>query len=248
MAQRSGKGCAAAVGWPQFTKKTGGLTLCLLAITSLWVGCTTVQVRESREASTGAEPGEAVTVIFYSTSGSEARSAEKKLGGCIARAIRKAHPFVQMVPADEFRRTAFPDLDSEAVPRSPESLTLLLNSPVFLERIAPLRLRYLVLVGGITTEQHYKQDSPIWCGGGMGAAGCLGVAIWDKNSRAGAFILDIKRASVAGEVRVTASGHPWIAALLIYPIGLPAFTESRACGELGEAVAKFIASSNRPEP
>lgn len=260
LAHHSGENRTAIAVWLPLIKKAGRFALCLLAMTSLWIGCTAVQVKDYSTTTTGVGPGESVTVVLnynYATSESEARAAEDKISSCITKAIRKAHPLVRIVSAEEFRRTAFPDLDFGTAPRSPESIALLLNNPVFLERMAPLVLRYLVIVGGIVTEQriNFRGGRPSGGGGPFyppgGTSDPYLYVFVDRNSQVGALILDIKQAHASGEVSVTASGHPWLVwvpAALPIPVGLPAFTESRACGELGKAVVEFIAGGNKPEP
>src|SRR5215468_4103277 len=93
--------------------------------------------------------GEAVTV-FLNYFGLEGRAVEGELVGCIRDGIRRAHPELRVVPPDDFRRLAFPDLPPDAAPRSPHYLGMLLDNAAFRERIAPLNLHYLIAIGGET--------------------------------------------------------------------------------------------------
>lgn len=190
---------------------------------------------------TGISAEEAVTVILnFSSSESplEAYAAEKKFSACIAKVLRRKQPFVQFVPTDEFRSAAFPGLDMEAAPRSPESFALLMKSPEFQARIAPFGIRYLVIVGGGTATRHDWGSIEFYGGGPYG--GFFGLKVWEKTSRLAAVVLDLKQGATAGEVSSAVTGHPWFGMLLIFPLGLPSFTEGRACEELGEAVEQFI--------
>lgn len=240
-------------------RKSRCLAIGLLATGLLWVGCTTVQVREVREIRAGIEPHEGVTIVplilawvpprpldkAKAWEPFEERAGADEIADCIGKVIRRAYPTLRIVPRDEFRRAAFPDLDPEAAPKSPDYLTLLLDHPVFRERIAPLGVRYLIFVGGRTEQQH--NWGGIECGAGYGGAACLGVVVWDRTSRLAASILDLKQTRSAGEMHAAASGHPWLAILGILPLGLPAFTESRACEDLGGNIARFLAGGNSPE-
>lgn len=213
----------------------------LLMIFLLLVGCRSIQVEESRKSPTAISAEEAVTVILNfssSESSREAHAAEEKFSACVTKALRRKLPHVRIVPADEFRSAAFPGFDIEAAPRSPESFALLMKNPEFQVRIAPLGIRYLVIVGGGTETRH---DWGFFeCGGGERGGGCLGLMVWEKTSRLAAVVLDLKQGATAGEVSSAVTGHPWFGMLLIFPLGLPSFTEGRACKELGEAVERFI--------
>lgn len=228
------------------------LAVGLLGMAWLWVGCTKAELSEIRKAPTGIAPHEAVTIVLDRFSNEFSPDKEDEFAGCIGEAIHQDHPNLLIVPPAEFRRTAFPDLVREATPSSPEYLALLLNHPEFRGRIASLGIRYLISVGGGTHQQ--EKDSYGGCGGGYGGVvACFGYVTWDRESRLAASVLDLKESRAAGEVHVSTSGRPW----LVYvgsippfgiPLGLPASTETRACRELGGAVAKFLAGGNPAEP
>lgn len=218
------------------------LAVGLLFMACLWVGCTKAYIGEVRKAPSGFEPHEAVAILVSRDS----RIAQDEIVGCIRTALNERHPTLRIVPPDKFRRTAFPDLAPEAAPHSPEYLSLLLMHPVFLKRIAPLGIRYLISVSG-GTEQNVT-ISELGALGGPHAAVPLYIWAADRQTRLVASILDLTQTRAAGEVRTEVSGCPWFAIIGIFPLGLPAFTESRACGELGEGIAKFLAGQSPPEP
>lgn len=218
-----------------------GFLLILLPVT----GCRSIQVEERRKSPTAIAAEEAVTVILnFSSSESprEAHAAEDKFSGCVTKALRRKQPHVRVVPADEFRSSAFPGLDIMIAPRSPESFALLMKNPVFQARIAPHAIRYLVIIGEGTTETSYGHWGDIMCGQG----GCIGLMVWKKTSRLAAVVLDLKQGATAGEVSSTVTGRPWFGMLFIFPLGLPAFTEGRACEELGDTVEQFISGGGAP--
>lgn len=223
------------------------LFVALIMISLFLAGCRSVQVTEDRKSPTAVATGEAVTVILNfssSESPADAHAAEEKFSACVTRVLRRKHSHIRIVPADEFRSVAFPGLDVEAAPRSPESFFILPGNREFQTRITPLGIRYLVIIGGETETRPGWGD--ILCGGGYGGGGCIGLKTWKKTSRLGAVVIDLKQAVTAGEVKSTVSGHHWIAILAVFPLGLPTFTEGRACYELGEAVARFITGAVSP--
>lgn len=237
--------------WPLSRGESRSLAVGLLGMAWLWVGCTKAELSQIRKSPTGIAPDEAVAVVLDRFSNEFSLDKEDEFAGCIGEAIHQDHPNLLIVPPAEFRRVAFPDLAPQATPSSPEYLALLVDHPQFRERIASLGIRYLISVYGRTVQS--TKTSEFRCGGGYGGVGCFGVWTWDRESRLAASVLDLKETRAAGEVQVSTSGRPW----LVYvgsvppfgiPLGLPAFTETRACRELGEAVAKFLAGGNPAEP
>lgn len=208
-------------------------------------GCRSITVKEQRIASTGIETGESVTVVLNFSgdqSMEEAQKMEEKYGRCIADALQRKNPEIRYVPAGKFRSAVFPGLDFASSPHTPESYRLLLDNPTFLERIVAIGTRYVVIVGGRTETQHDWGD--IGCFGGYGGGGCLGLKVWKKTSAFAGVIIDFKKSCTAGEVSATVTGRAWFAVLAIFPLGMPTFTEGRACDELGESVVKFLVGTS----
>lgn len=218
-----------------FREGVQSYALALGLITSVWLGpgCTPAQARQAMSAPIASEPDQAIAI----TVSHEARDVEVEAIRCIQRAIAKAHPAVRTVSPDEFRRAAFPDLPPEAAAHSTEYLALLLGDPRFGQRLAPLGIRYLVSVSGVTEHSLV----------GAGAGGFAGLFVWDRQTRLAASVLDLAEGRLAGEMPATASGNPWLLIAGGIPLGVPAMTESRACEQLGEAVVKFLAGRSKPE-
>jgi hypothetical protein len=220
----------------------GWRAITLICIALLGPGCTSITTQLSPRVANGIAPGDGLTVILYlyrDMPMDEMEAAEEKIAGCVEDAVRAAHRDVRVVPPEEFRRAAFPGLAFEEIPRSPEFLTQLVTNPTFQERIAPLGLRYVVIVTG-GTEQ--KGGGMGICGAGGRGAGCLALIVFDRRSQLGAFILDVKQVRMANEFQLEAGGHPWLAIIGIFPIGLPAFTKHRACEEFGDTVVGALTS------
>ncbi len=221
--------------------------LAILLSVLFFAGCRTITVKEQRQTSTGIETGESVTAVLnYSgdLSMDKAKKAEEKYGRCIADALERKNHEIRFVPAWKFRNDMFPGVDFASAPRTPESYRMLLDNPAFLERIAALGTRYLVIVGGGTETQ--KPWGGITCGAGYGGGGCLGLKVWKKTSALTALIIDFKKSRTAGEVSATVTGRSWFGVLGILPLGMPTFTEGRACDELGESVVRFLMGQSPP--
>jgi hypothetical protein len=218
----------------------------LLFLSTLLSACTAGAVTQSREAPTGLGTGEAIAFLFERQFSLEAqRVEESEIIGCISDAVRKAHPTLRIVLPDEFRRTVFPDLAPEAAPNTQEYVGLLLNHPTFKERVSSFGVRYLISIVGGTEETGGFGVAGV---GGYGGAVVVIAGGWDRKSSLTASVLDLQRGRTAGKVEASASGHPWL--LIVFPsplmIGAPAFTESRACRDLGEAIVKFVTSEEAP--
>ena len=121
--------------------KTLTPTICLLAATLLWAGCTTAQVQATRQIPTLIEPQEAVAVLTATESPFEAEAVT-----CISQAVRKAHPTVRVITPEEFRSTIFLYRIPEEENERTKYLSLLANEPALRDRMVSSGIRYLVTV------------------------------------------------------------------------------------------------------
>lgn len=172
---------------------------------------------------------------------------EEEIVGCVSTIVRRAHPTLRIVPSDEFRRVAFPDLPAAAAPRSPEYLSLLLNHPVFRERTARLNLRYVIAIGGATTVADTRAGAlmlPAPAPGGVPTpAGAVIFGAWDRRSRLAAAVLDLKEARSARIAEAEAAGSGWFVAFLLPISGVPTFTETQVCEDLGQRIVQFLSGA-----
>jgi len=222
-------------------------TFCLfLCVIVLVAGCTTVEVGHTRKAATGIAAGEGLTVLLDYRGGEvvKAHEQEDAIGLCITDALREKGVQARFIDPDTFRSTAFPGMDIDAAPRSPDSILLLLGSPAFRERIKPLGLRYLVLIGEKARSGHYSTIEWLIL--------YFGTLIMGKGyDRAlTANIVDLGRTAIAGQVAVHGKGaSAYGIALFIIPVIVPSTAESRACKEFGYKIAEFLSGSDSsPQP
>jgi hypothetical protein len=217
---------------PRFVGKSGQLVVGFLAMAWVWAGCATPHVQEVREPPSRIMPREAIAILTVTDSPLEGEAV-----GCISEAVRTAHPKARIIPPDEFRRSVFaarpPDEEAEWA----KYLASLANEPAIRDRMDSLGIRYLIAIGG-GTEQ----------GGGVGVLPYIIVGAWTRHSRLVASVLDLKQARAAGELHAEASGRPWFVLIGILPLGAPAFTESRVCKDIGEAVVTYLTGKTTPGP
>jgi carboxyl-terminal processing protease len=213
-------------------RTSGLLTVGLLALVLLDLGCTIgdFRVEDLRTTPEGIVTDEAVAVVLSRFPDKFSLEKENEIVECVGNSIQKAHPTVRVLRPDQFRRVAFPNLPSEEVP--PQPWEHLLEEPAFRERIAPLGLRYLIVVSGETKEDWWLEPT-------LSALFYAG----ERTSRLAALILDAKGGGQVGRALGHASGRSgWV--ILPIPFYFAAPTETRACGKIGEGVAKFLAGES----
>lgn len=215
-------------------------------------GCgSTPMVRVERHAPTGIEPREAVTIIAgkhreckeHVNGGCPASSltegSEREFESCLSAAMESAMPNFTIVPAEAFRRTALPGTAFEDFPRTVEALASVAKDVGFRQRVASLRLRYVVVLTVITQESGRKTffgaDQGMWAVGRES----------HRSTSMSADILDLREARVSGTLQADSYGKagwalPGILYLPLPPIPYSAMTETKACGSLGKPVTNFI--------
>ncbi|HBB17650.1 MAG TPA: hypothetical protein DCZ97_11885 [Syntrophus sp. (in: bacteria)] len=207
----------------------------LLAI-SVFAGCATTNVRQTRNTPVALSSNDAIAVVldhFWYSLGTE-RIGESQAECVVGATSRKAPGLRVLSPAD-FREAIFPGFEAAAVPGTPETLALLMDHPEFRSRLESHGIRYLVLLRGGTRAIRHGSIS---CEAGYRwEGGCYGVWWWDKTTDLGALIMDTQQRAVTNEITATANGTPWFAVIFIAPVGIPVSTEYPACQAIGESIA-----------
>ncbi len=207
------------------------------------VGCTKAHMSHNLSAPIDLAPKDAVTVVLDQFSGEFSTWKEDKFVGCITKAIRKAHPTVRIVPPDEFRQAAFPDLPPEEVQAGDRSWKQLAGDPAVRQRVAPLDVHYLITLSGETIQNLKFGLHGDFNAAALGFIGEPG----DRTSSLEATVIDLKQGSEAGRLHAWAyniARTGWI--ILPFPFYVPSRTETRVCRELGEGVAAMLAVEKPP--
>jgi hypothetical protein len=156
------------------------------------------------------------------------------------------------LPADNFRRLVSAQtataLEAYALDeigaQSPESLLPLLVESATAARLAQEKVRYAVLI-----VAYYYTSRSRWVfaasSGGVGAG-----KEWKQYSFIQTTVLDLTHARVAGAVNSSStgmeSGGVGVFIIIPFPIYVTSMTESRACTNLGKALARFISGTGTP--
>ncbi len=225
--------------------QVGAAVAVFLVMAMLLTGCATSRDRPSGQVANVAK--DSLMLVFVREFSFERRIDDIKAKGrildCVRGEILRLRPKQPMVSFDQFRRTAFPDLQRESVPQHPKYFGVLTGSAKFREAIAPLDLRYVVFVGGVVETS--EREGGGLCVIGPGGA-CFVYWEWDSASRMGATVFDLKKAQTADRIEASASGKAWFAIVGVFPIGVPSVTGDTACKDLGVQIARFLASEQNP--
>ncbi len=217
------------------------MTVMFVALAACQTSAPVGQPLEPSATGTATSPDDGIMLVFYQKLSIEANvddiADETRVIECMGETIRRHRPEQRIVSFDEFRRTAFPDLPPESAPRNPKYLSLLLQRTNFQDRIRPLGIRHIAFIGGVTNT---TESGGITCGGMPGAAGCLGLITWDKKSRLGATVLDLKDSRRTKNLNASSSGTSWFAVVGMIPIGFPSDTVGTVCRDLGTRLTHFL--------
>lgn len=227
------------------------LLFALLIISLAGGGCTTAWVQERRLAPTGLAPQDAIAVILTTLVKDEHLSElESPVTGCVQSALAQVQADIRIVPGQEFRKLAFPDLTANQIPSGYFAWQRLLREPAFFQKIAPLGLRYVLAVdaeqGRRLTEVEWNAATSM-----LGGPGPSLTASWDNEVLLGTIVVDAKHRRVAGAVHAYAKGNSGAGVSLVtfpmpflLPHGMPSFPFGVACSGLGEKLATFLADKH----
>ncbi len=229
------------------------LIFALFIISLAGGGCTTAWVQERRLAPTGLAPKDAVAIILTAAVKEEHLSElESPVMGCVQSALAGVQPDIRIIPSHEFRKLAFPDLTADQIPSGYFAWQRLLREPAFLQRIAPLGLRYVLAVD---TEQARRLTEVEWNAvtSMLGGPGPSLTASWDNEVLLETIVVDARHRRVAGAVHAYAKGNSGAGVSLVtfpvpflLPHGMPSFPFGAACRGLGDALARFLADESPP--
>jgi len=230
------------------------LLLALLIISLGGGGCTTAWVQERRLAPTGLAPQDAIAIILTAPVKDEHLSElESPVTGCVQSALAQVQADIRIVPGQEFRKLAFPDLTANQIPSGYFAWQRLLREPAFFQKIAPLDLRYVLAVdteqGRRLTEVKWNAVTSMLSGPGPSLS-----ASWDNEVLLETIVVDAKHRRVAGAVHAYAKGNSGAGLSLVtfpmpllLPHGMPSFPFGAACRGLGDKLATFLADKNEQQ-
>lgn len=196
--------------------------------------CTSIQTQSQISQLQPAGPGERIALISDNSEKSE--FGDEKVFDCLADGILKINPDLTIIKPEEFRNQLFPYFSGGTSPHTQEEYRTLLNNPLVNRRIKSMALRYLITLIESKTSTDYNNG--MICGGGYGGGGCIGLGLWERNTRLNAQIWNLQNGNLEGATKSEAKGTGVMPAILIpMPLYFPA-TEAATCQDLGEKAGK----------
>lgn len=198
------------------------------------------------------KPGETIVVL-------SAESTTKDNtwpAACVRDAIKSADSNILFMTPQAFRDATFPWFET---PEIGEKIAKLKNMPSIGRAVEQIGIRYVISVGaqtiGLPTNDDLGKDGVMLEGvfyiGKHGvmlvsAGGFLGFLAWQRTSDVSATLWDFKRGILVAGIAAKISGIGVMPALVL-PVPLIAPTETAACGELGNRIARFVTTGELPE-
>lgn len=206
-----------------------------LYLTNL-IACTSTQTRHETNPIHPIDAGELVALLGDTNGNSEFSDA--KIYDCLSEGMLDINPKLQIMKPDMFRTNLYPYFSASTTPHTQEEYKTLLNNDLVRQRIKALGIKYLIIL--IEAKTQNDGHGGIFCGGGVGGAGCLGLYWWNRDTLLNAQIWNLDNANLEDNVQTQAKGTGVLPALLLpFPVYMPA-TEAAACQELGEHLAKKL--------
>ena len=216
-------------------------------------GCMTSKVDETRQVAAAVQADESIVVLKKpQLEGVGAEEAfldclQERLGGELMhpeegqqRGAKGAAPF-KIYGEQEFTDALFPWFEPSTAPQNAAGMRVLLARPGVAQRLDEIGVRYVVWLDGNTRRT--GGGGSVACAATIGAAGCLGVGWWEKESDYVASVWDMQNATEIGQVSADVTGTSvLIGAVAPIPIITP--VRRKACEGLSEQLRSFLAGED----
>jgi len=213
--------------------------LCLLAAAAL-SGCVTSTVDEMVYNAPREGIGDATAVILGRRHASD-YDTEFDFIECVGDHVVKGDPNIEILDEQDFVNALYPWFEPRTAPLRPADIDRLLQHPPVAERLAEMRLEYMIWVDGSTVKTN--SAGSMTCGVGPGGAGCFGFGTWGNAAEYDATIWDFTDRAEVGRLNASTSGQSYMPAVVV-PIPIIAPVQSTACDGLGDQLLKFLSSEH----
>ena len=212
-------------------KKLGLLFLLLIVLAVS--GCSTVPVKTG-EIARGEYQNAAIIIFFEEIELNAVIMDDEDIVSCLENRIKKHNPDQAFISYYQFLKTILPNNFLPAqYSRELETYSRYLDDDKFYQDVLSYGVRYLIFVRGSTSETN--EFGKFGC-----REVCFGYQSWDHKTRLTASILDLhQKGTVIDDLENISEGTGWVAAFII-PIGFPTFTQSTACGDMGNRLGKIL--------
>jgi hypothetical protein len=178
--------------------------------------------------------GDASVVILGRRHGSDYET-EPDFVKCVGDHIAAADKSVTVIGELEFLNALYPWFEPRTAPMHPEDIERLLAQKPVAEKMAALKIEYMIWLDGSTVRS-----------GGAGAmgcslGGCFGFGTWTQDANYEATIWDFTDRTEVGQVNTSATGQSYMPAVIV-PIPIIAPVQGTACDGIGEQLLAFLSS------
>jgi len=226
----------------------------LAGVALLAAGCMTTKVDETRQVAAAIQANESIVVLRKPQL--EGTGTEEKFLGCLQENLggELVHPTegqsagksgdgvpFKIYGEQQFADALFPWFEPSTAPANVAGLRLLLERPGVTERLEQIGVRYVVWLDGSTRKT--DGGGAFSCAIGPGAAGCIGLGWWEKQSGYVASVWDLRTGMELGSVSADVSGTSvLIGAVAPIPIITP--VQRTACNRLAGQLRSFLAGED----
>jgi hypothetical protein len=154
---------------------------------------------------------------------------------CVGEHIADYDKSIRIIGELEFLNTLYPWFEPRTAPLHPSNIERLLEQKPVAEKMAALKLEYIIWLDGETVRS-----------GGAGSmacslGGCFGFGTWTHDANYEATIWDFTDRAEVGQVSTSASGQSYMPAVII-PIPIIAPVQGTACDGIGNQLLEFLSS------
>jgi hypothetical protein len=154
---------------------------------------------------------------------------------CVGDHIASGDKSVTVIGELQFLNALYPWFEPRTAPMHPKDIERLLTQKPVQEKMAALKLKYMIWLDGSTERT-----------GGAGSlacslGGCFGFGTWSQAAKYEATIWDFTDRAEVGHVNTSASGQSYMPAVIV-PIPIIAPVQGTACDGIGDQLLAFLSS------
>jgi len=203
-------------------------------------GCVTSTVDEMVFNAPVSGIGDATVVILGRRHASD-YDTEFSFIDCVGDHIVRGDSSIEIIDELDFVNSLYPWFEPRTAPLRPADIDRLLQQQPVAERLAEMRLEYMIWVDGSTVQTN--SAGSMTCGVGPGGAGCFGFGTWGNAADYEATIWDFTDRAEVGRLNASTSGQSYMPAVVV-PIPIIAPVQGTACDGLGQQLLQFLSSEH----
>ena len=207
----------------------------LFLLIIITVGCSTTRIDEEVNSAFTISGDE--SIVLLSNSYHTGNQTELDFMDCLNDSILKKQDTFEIIPTRQFQNLFYPWFEPSTAPQSIEDLPKILGNELIKDKLAVMRIKYLIKITGETKTN--ASSGALSCAAGPGGGGCFGFAWWDDTSAYNASVWDLSQETSVGNVSASVTGTSMIPAIII-PIPILARTQSNACDGLSDQIVSFF--------